>query len=72
MEKDKREFIITQLMVPGFAEHKKQEMVLEETEETGRSELRVRLESAENLCIANIDAFWIELWGTHSIYTYTD
>lgn len=55
MEKDKREFIITELLTPGFIEHKKQEMLLEETEETGRSELKVRLISAENLCIANID-----------------
>ncbi len=61
MEKDKREFIITELLAPGFIEHKKQEMHLEETEETGRSELKVRLISAENLCIANIDKKKTEL-----------
>lgn len=55
MEKDIRDFIINELMVPGFIENKTQEMILEESEETGRSELKVYLKSSDNLCIANVD-----------------
>lgn len=55
MEKDKRDFIINKLMVPGFIENKAQEMILEESEETGRSKLKVHLKSSDNLCIANLD-----------------
>lgn len=55
MKKDKRQFIINELMKPGFIENKNQEMLLEETEESGRSELKVRLRSKDYLCIANVD-----------------
>lgn len=51
----KREFVIKDLMVPGFMVQEGQEMFLEETEESGKSELHVQLASKENLCIANID-----------------
>ncbi len=55
MEKKNREFIIQNLMVEGFIENYNQEMVLEEMEETGRSELKVRLLADNNLCITNVD-----------------
>lgn len=61
MEKNKRDFIISELMNPGFIEDKNQEMFLEETEESGRSELKVRLKSGDNLCIANVDKKKTEL-----------
>ena len=50
-----REFIINELFKPGFIEREKHEIVLEEFEDTGRSELNVWLLSEDNLCIANID-----------------
>lgn len=55
MEKNQREFIINELMIPGFIEKHNHELFLEELEESGRSELKVRLLSEENLCIANAD-----------------
>lgn len=60
MEKDereqKREFVIRELMEPGFIGNTSGEMVLEETKTKGRSRLNVRLKSEETLCIANVDA----------------
>ena len=58
---NKREFIIGELMVQGFIEHENQEMILVEKEETGKSELRVHLQSKDNLCIANADEKKTEL-----------
>lgn len=55
MDKDKRGFIINDLMVPGFIEHENGEMFLEEREDTGRSILKVKLAPEDNLCIANVD-----------------
>lgn len=55
MDKNTREFIYNELFMAGFIEQKPGQIVLEETEETGRSELHVQLKSEENLCIANID-----------------
>lgn len=55
MDKNTREFICNELFMDGFIEQKPGQIVLEETEETGRSELYVQLKSEENLCIANID-----------------
>lgn len=55
MRTDTREFIINELIRPGFIEHKKHEIILEELEDTGRSELKVWLISEDNLCIANVD-----------------
>jgi hypothetical protein len=55
MKKDQREFIIKELMMPDFIENCSHKMLLEEREESGRSELNVRLLSGENLCIANAD-----------------
>ncbi len=55
MERNKRDFIIDELMVSRFIETKNQEIILEESEETGRSELKVHLKSSDNLCIANVD-----------------
>lgn len=55
MEKEKRDFIIDELMEPRIIEKKQQEMILEEKEETGRSILKVSLKSGDNLCIANVD-----------------
>lgn len=39
MLKNKREFIINDLMVSGFIKHENQEIFLVENEETGKSEL---------------------------------
>ena len=55
MEKNKREFIINNLMMPGFIEKYTHEIWLEEYEDTGRSKLEVSLPSENNLCIANVD-----------------
>lgn len=55
MGKDKREFIINDLMIPGFIVDENSELFLEETEDTGRSILKVKLASEDNLCIANVD-----------------
>lgn len=55
MLNSKREFIIDDLMVSEFIEHEDEEIFLVETEETGKSELEVRLLSKDNLCIANVD-----------------
>lgn len=55
MAKDKREFIIKELMEPGFIEGRGGEMILTETEKSGESRLKVRLNARETLCIANID-----------------
>ena len=43
------------MIEPGFIEKKHQEMILEEKDETGRSILKVSLESEDNFCIANVD-----------------
>ena len=61
MLKNKREFIINDLMVSGFIKHENQEIFLVENEETGKSELRVHLQSKDNLCIANADEKKTEL-----------
>ena len=55
MGNTKREFIIEDLMVQDFIVHEGSEMLLEEAEETGRSQLQVKLVSDDNLCIANMD-----------------
>lgn len=55
MGQDKREFIINNLMSPGFMVHEAQDIILVETEETGKSELKVHLSSKDNLSIANVD-----------------
>lgn len=55
MKRDRREFIINELMVPGFMENMDDKILLEEKEESGRSKLNVQLMSKENLCIANVD-----------------
>ena len=55
MEKDRRRFIIHELMKPGFITEENQEMVLIESEESGKSELKVRLALSDNLCISNVD-----------------
>ena len=51
----KREFIIKDLMVQDFIVHEDREVLLAETDETGKSELCVQLASDDNLCIANQD-----------------
>lgn len=51
----KREFVIKDLMVPGFMVQEGREVLLAETEESGKSELQVQMKSEENLCIANVD-----------------
>ena len=58
----KREFIINDLMVQDFIIHEGREILLMETDETGKSELRVRLTSDDNLCIANMDKKRTECW----------
>lgn len=58
---EKREFIIDQLMSPEFIVHETQDIILLETEETGKSELKVHLSSSDNLCIANVDKKKTEL-----------
>lgn len=55
MEKYRREFMINHLLVENFITEEGQEMLLVESEETGKSELNVRLKASENLCIANVD-----------------
>lgn len=55
MDKNTREFIIKELLTLGFIEHQKSKLILEETEESGKSELCVQLKSEDNLCIANVD-----------------
>lgn len=51
----RREFIINDLIVPGFIAHEGHEILLVESEETGKSELRMQLSSDDNLSIANVD-----------------
>ena len=55
MGNTKREFIIKDLMVQDFIVQEGREVLLAETEETGKSELLVKLVSDDNLCIANMD-----------------
>lgn len=55
MGNTKRDFIIQDLMVQDFITHEGREMLLAETEETGKSQLHIRLASDDNLCIANAD-----------------
>lgn len=55
MEKNRRRFIIHELMKPGFITEENQEIVLIESEESGKSELKVRLALSDNLCISNVD-----------------
>lgn len=55
MGNTKREFIIKDLMVQDFIVQEGREVLLAETDETGRSELLVKLASDDNLCIANMD-----------------
>lgn len=55
MESSKREFVIKDLMVSDFIVQEGRKILLEETEESGKSELQVHLASEENLCIANVD-----------------
>lgn len=57
----KREFVIKDLMVPGFMVQEGREVLLAETEESGKSELQVQMKSEENLCIANVDKKKTEL-----------
>lgn len=52
---DKREYIINELMETGFIVHKRNEIVLLETEESGASELKIHLNSDDNLWIENAD-----------------
>lgn len=52
---DKRDYVITELMVPGFIEQAGNHIVLNETEETGKSELDVFLSSDRNFCVKNVD-----------------
>lgn len=70
MLKNKREFIMNDLMVSGFIEHENQEIFLVENEETGKSELRVRLQSKDNLCIANADEKKTELLGERISFSH--
>lgn len=51
----KREFIMNELMVPGFIESMTAGGMLEETEETGKSELIFELPGQGNLWIKNVD-----------------
>ena len=51
----KREFVISDLMVENFVEYETDTIRLEETEETGKSELDVKLLSDNNLSIKNVD-----------------
>lgn len=55
MGKSKREFIVEELMEPGFMETVGEEICLEETEEGGESRLNMHFNSGGNLCIANLD-----------------
>lgn len=55
MGSDKRKFIISELMEPGFIVNKNQKILLRELEESGKSELEVFLMSDDNLCIENVD-----------------
>lgn len=52
---NKCEYIINELMVPAFITVENQEILLKETEDTGKSELKVNLLSKDNLCISNVD-----------------
>ncbi len=54
MGNTKREFIIKDLMVQDFIVQEGREVLLAETDETGKSELCVQLASDDNLCIANL------------------
>jgi hypothetical protein len=55
MKNTKREFVINDLIVPGFIMHKGCEILLEELDDTGKSKLLLKLSSEDNLCIANVD-----------------
>lgn len=61
MDNAKREFIINELMIPDFIERENNCILLQEYEDTGRSELEVHLKADENLCIRNIDKKHTEL-----------
>lgn len=61
MNKTKREFIINELMAPGFMEWEKNCILLQELEDTGKSVLEVHLRAEENLCIRNVDKKHTEL-----------
>lgn len=52
---EKRNYIINELMVDQFIENESELIRLEETEDTGKSILEIRLDSAENLSIKNVD-----------------
>lgn len=77
MGKDKRRFIINDLMTPGFIVNKNHEMLLKETEESGKSELKVYLMSDDNLCIENVDKkktdiFFFQIEKKKSMYKRVD
>lgn len=55
MEATKREFIINDLMVENFIEYEANMIYLEETEDTGRSQLDFKVISNKNLVIKNVD-----------------
>ena len=61
MESTKREFIINNLMVENFIEYEANMIYLEETEDTGRSQLEFKAISDENLVIKNVDKKKTEL-----------
>lgn len=62
MNINKREFIIKELMTPDFISQASNCIILEELEETGRSELQVHLISKESLCIKNVDKKHTEIY----------
>lgn len=51
----KTEFIINELLVDNFIEKETNEILLEETEDTGKSSLKIQLKSIDNLSIKNVD-----------------
>lgn len=55
MEATKRRFIINDLMVENFIEYEANMIYLEETEDTGRSQLDFKAISDKNLVIKNVD-----------------
>ena len=53
---NKRTFVISELMQNNFIEETEQKVLLEETEESGKSLLKVQLPNAQKIfCIKNVD-----------------
>ena len=65
----KTEFIINELLVDNFIEKETNEILLEETEDTGKSSLKIQLKSIDNLSIKNVDKNNTKILESRGKYT---